>query len=333
MTKVLLLGLGRWGLNHLRNLRGLPVELFVAETESQRLEPARKSGISESHLTTRYQDFLPLVDAVVMVTPAPTHYPLAREFLEAGKDVFVEKPVTLAASEARHLAELAEKKQRILQIGHIYRFDPAAQWLREAIRAGRFGRVRMLRGNVSGFKRPRNDSGMMFAEAIHLVDLFNDLLGQPPARVQAICRDFLGRGLEDAALLSLEYQTQSGAVWATIEANCFLPGKFREVMVIGNELSAVCDLNATKEKLKTFANWHVPDGNEFKAIEGDRQIIEMKPEEPLKAELHAFIDSVQTRKPPLADGWAGYDSIRVLEAAQESVQTGQAVKTGANPKQ
>ncbi|MDB6108697.1 MAG: hypothetical protein JWR69_447, partial [Pedosphaera sp.] len=201
-------------------------------------------------------------------------------------------------------------------------------WLRGAIRAGRFGRIHMLRGNTSGFKRPRNDSGIMLADAVHFVDLFNDFLGRTPSRVQAVLQDFLGRGMDDAALLSLEYETDQGTTWATIETNYFLPGKFREVMVVGSELSAICDLNAAQNKIKTFSNQHVQDGHEFKALAGAQATIETKVEEPLKAELQAFIHSVQTRKAPLADGWAGYHSVHLLEAAAESAKTGRTVKLG-----
>src|SRR6266481_1440255 len=219
MTKVLLLGLGRWGVNHLRNLNSMPVELYVAEVDAKRLEPARKLGLPEARLTTSYKDLVSKVDCVIVVTPAQTHFPICKEFLEAGKDVFVEKPITLISDEARQLTELAEKNKRILQVGHIFRFDPASQWLREAIQAGQFGRVQILRSNFSGFKRPRNDSGVMFADAIHFVDLFNYFIGKTPVRVLAATHDFMGRGMEDASLLSLEYQHGGGMTWGTIETN------------------------------------------------------------------------------------------------------------------
>lgn len=328
MTKVLLLGLGRWGVNHLRNLGALPVELWVAEIDSKRLEPARKAGLAESHLTTDYRRFLPEVDAVVLVTPAPTHFSLCREFLSVGKDVFVEKPLTLTSPEAKELAELAGRANRILQVGHILRFDPASQWLREAIQAGKFGQLRMLRSNFSGFKRPRNDSGVMFADAIHYADLFNYFLGRLPARVSAVNQDFLGRGMEDASLVSLEYDYNGGVTWATMETNYFLPGKFRELTVVGSEMTAVCDFNLAQYKIKTFANKHVAEGKDFKAVEGALHQVESPPEEPLLAELRAFVDSVQTRKAPRADGWSGYDSVRVLEAALESARTGRTVTIG-----
>lgn len=325
MTKVLLLGLGRWGANHLRNLKAMPIELYVAETDSKRLEPARKLGLPEARLTTDYRKLAGQVDCVVVATPAQTHFPICREFLAAGKDVFVEKPITLVSAEARQLTELAEKNGRILQVGHIFRFDPASKWLREAIQAGQFGKVQILRSNFSGFKRPRNDSGVMFADAIHFVDLFNYFLGRTPARVFAATKDFLGRGMEDASLISLEYPGDHGVTWGTIETNYFLPGKYREVTVIGSDLSAVCDYNVAQYKIKTFANRHVKEGNDVKAVEGALHQVESPPEEPLLAELRAFINSVETRQAPCADGWSGYHSVRVLEAALESARTGQTV--------
>jgi len=326
MTKILLLGLGRWGVNHLRVLHSLPVEMFVSDVRPKQLEAARKLGIAESRLSTNHKDFMACVDAAVVVTPAQTHFDLCRSFLEVGKDVFVEKPITLLSSEAKQLAEFATKKRRILQVGHIFRFDTASDWLRSTIQAGQFGRVNILRSNFSGFKRPRNDSGVTFADAIHFVDLFNYLLGGPPMRVSAVMKDFLGRGMDDASLISLEYETARGTTWGLVETNYFLPGKYREVTVVGSELTAVCDYNVSQYKIKTFANRHVRHGAEFKAEEGALHQIECAPEEPLLAELRAFVESVQTRKPPRADGRAGYDSVRVLEAAMESVKTGQTVE-------
>lgn len=328
MTKVLLLGLGRWGANHLRVLNSLPIEFFVSDLQPKSLEAARKLGIKDDHITTNYRDFAGVVDAAVVVTPAQSHFPLCKEFLAAGKDVFVEKPITLVSDEARQLAELAAEKQRILQVGHIFRFDTATQWLKEAIAAGQFGRVQMLRSNFSGFKRPRNDSGVTFADAIHFVDMFNYFLGATPARVTAVMQDFMGRGpgFDDASLLSLEYATPQGTAWGVVETNYFLPGKFRELTVTGSEMSAVCDFNISQYKIKTFANRHVKEGHDIKAVEGTLTQIECAPVEPLLAELQAFVESVQTRTAPLADGWAGRDAVRVLEAAMESVKSGKTVE-------
>ncbi|MGI8967192.1 MAG: Gfo/Idh/MocA family protein [Limisphaerales bacterium] len=326
MTKILLLGLGRWGANHLRILHSQPIELFVTDLEPKRLDPARTLGISDSHISTNYKDFVAKVDAAVIVTPAQKHFPLCKEFLEAGQDVFVEKPLTLISEESKQLVQLAEKNKRILQVGHIFRFDPATPWLRDSMQAGQFGRIKMLRGHFGGFKRPRHDSGVMFADGIHFVDLFNYFLNATPKTVHAINHDFMGRGLDDVSLLSLEYETPLGKTWATIEAEYFIPGKFREVVVIGEKLSATCDYNVAQYKIKTYKKKQIREGNDFKGVEGLVTQIETSPEEPLLAELRAFIKSIETREEPLADGWAGFDSVKVLEAALESAETGRTIK-------
>ncbi len=323
--KVLLIGIGRWGANHLRVLHSLPVELFVSELDPKRLETARKLGLADSHLANDYRQFAAQVDAAVIVTPAQSHFALCRQFLEAGKDVFVEKPLTLLPDESRQLAQLADQTGRILQVGHIFRFDTATQWLRQAIAEGRFGNVNILRGHFGGFKRPRNDSGVMFADGIHFVDLFNYLLNATPRSVLAIHHDFMGRGLEDVSLVSLEYDTAAGRTWATVENDYFYPGKFREVILVGETGSAVCDFNASQYKIKLHENRHVRDGNDFKAVEGVVTQIECAPEESLLAELRAFVKSVQTRAKPLADGWAGHEAVRALDAALQSARSGQKV--------
>ena len=328
MTKLMLLGLGRWGANHLRALASLPVELFACDLQPEALKLAHNSGLPDDHLSRNYREFKDKVDAVVVVTSAESHFDLCREFLEAGKDVFVEKPITLVAHEARALAELADARARILQLGHVFRFDTATHWIRKAIQDGQFGELRFLRSNFSGFKRPRNDSGIAFADAIHFVDLFNYLLETTPRRVTGVMRDFLGRGrgFEDACLISLTYKTAAGEVWGIVETNYFLPGKTRELVITGTRMSAVCDFNATQYKIETFANVHERQDSHIVAIEDARSQIEYPRAEPLLAELQAFLHSVESRQAPSADGWAGYQSVRVLEAAFESARTGRTVE-------
>jgi len=327
--KILLLGIGRWGANHLRVLKSLPVELFVAELDKKRLESARALGVDDQHLSTNYRDFVERIDGAVVVTPAPSHFDLCRELLEAGKDVFVEKPITLESKHAAALATLAEDKRRLLQVGHIFRFDPASQWLYENVQAGKFGRLKILRGKFSGFKRPRNDSGVMFADAIHFVDLFNYFMGGMPRRVRAELHDFLGRGMDDESWVSMEYDTPAGPVWATVETGYHVPGKFREVAVMGEELSAVCDFNLVQNKITTFPNKHLAAGQDFKAVEGEACPVDFPAQEPLQAELRAFVSSIETRQAPLANAWAGHDAVRVLEAALRAAATGQTVELPA----
>ena len=132
--------------------------------------------------------------------------------------------------------------------------------------------------------------------------------------------------MEDASLVSLEYETAAGRTWGLVENDYFYPGKFREVIVAGEKCSAVCDYNAAQYKIKVHENRHAREGNDFKAVEGAVSQIECAPEEPLLAELRAFVKSAQTREKPLADGWAGYEAVRVLDAALQSARSGQRVE-------
>ena len=326
MKRILLIGVGRWGINHLRVLKSMPIELFVADHQEQQLSSI---GIPQSQCSADARSLFSEIDAAVVVTPAPTHFETCRELLEMGKDVFVEKPMTLVASEARRLTELAESAGSILQVGHIFRFDPASLWLRDAIGEGRFGRLKILRARFSGFKRPRADTGVTFADGIHFIDLFNFVLGAPPRRVHAVLRDFFGRGMDDESLISLEYDQNAGCpIFATVEAGYHAPGKFREVIIAGTNCSAVCDYNVAQYKIKTFENQHVTDSDTIRAEEGAVHQLEFPPEEPLRAELVAFVDAIEKRTPSPVDGWAGFHAVSIVEAALESAHTGTWIDIG-----
>ena len=300
----------------------MPIELFVAERDPARLSSA---GVPKSHQSADADSLLPIIDAAVVVTPAHSHFEMCRHLLKADKDVFVEKPITLKSAEAKELSELAKRNSLILQVGHIFRFDPASVWMRDAIAQGAFGELKMLRANFSGFKRPRQDTGVTFADSIHFIDLFQFLLGSSPRRVHAVMRNFLGRDgeMDDESLIVLEYARGSGApILATIEAGYHLPGKKRELTIVGSNSSAVCDYNVAQYKIKTFENRHVREGSETKAVEGAVHQLEFPPEEPLRAELAAFLEAIETRSRPLVDGTAGMEAVRAVEAAIESARTG-----------
>jgi len=320
MKRILLIGLGRWGANHLRILKSMPIELFIADHDEQRLNSAE---VRQGHRSTDAHGFFSKIDAAVVVTPAHTHFAICRELLEMGKDVFVEKPISLNSVEAKEITGLAKSSGLVLQVGHIFRFDPASLWMRQAITQKRFGQLKMLRAKFSGFKRPRQDTGVTFADSIHFIDLFNFFLGTSPRRVHAVLHDFLGRGMDDESLIVLEYDPSDGAsILATVEAGYHTPGKIREVVIVGKDSSAVCDYNVAQYKIRTFDNRHVADGSEIKALEGTVHQLEFPPEEPLRAELGAFLDAIEKRGQPLVDGTDGFEAVRAVEAALESARTG-----------
>jgi len=151
------------------------------------------------------------------------------------------------------------------------------------------------------------------------------LLGTSPRRVHAMMRNFLGRAdeLDDESLIILEYDRGDGdPILATIEAGYHLPGKVRELTIVGKNSSAVCDYNVAQYKIKTFENRHVAGDGGIEAVEGAVHQLEFPPEEPLRAELVTFLDAIATRTAPLVDGADGTEAVRVVEAALESARTG-----------
>jgi predicted dehydrogenase len=144
-------------------------------------------------------------------------------------------------------------------------------------------------------------------------------------------RNFMGRAgeMDDESLIVLEYDHNGDTpILATIEAGYHLPGKVRELTIVGKNSSAICDYNVAQYKIKTFENEHVAEGGEIKAKEGAMHQLEFPPEEPLRAELRAFLDAMETRRSPLVDGADGMEAVRVVEAALESARTGKWIDIG-----
>src|ERR1044072_3488038 len=320
--RILLIGLGRWGANHLRVLQSMPVELYVAATDPAR---PKSSGVPQSHRTADVRSLFEIIDAAVVVTPAQSHFELCSGHLTAVKVVFVKKPITLKSADGMKLVELAMQSKLVLQVGHIFRFDHASVWMRDAIAQGQFGEIKMLRANFSGFKRPPQDTGVTFADGIHFIDLLRFLLGKSPRRVHAVMGNFMERDddRDGESLIVLEYDAGERApVMATIESGYHVPGKTRQLTVAGNDMSAICDYNVAQYKIKTFDNRHVVESGEIKAKEGAVHQLEFPPEEPLRAELAAFLEAIEARRPPAVDGTDGMEAVRVVEAALESARTG-----------
>ncbi len=187
--KLLLIGIGRWGKNHLKALTKLADELYVVDFDQSQLKTCQEFSIPADHLSGDYHDFLDRVDGVDVVTPADNHLSICKECFDRKKDVFVEKPIALTTSEAKAMIAHAEENGVILQVGHIYRYHPASRKIKEILKQGKLGTVQYAYGHFMGFKRPRTDVGVTQTDAIHYFDLFNYLFSEPPQKVTAVIRN------------------------------------------------------------------------------------------------------------------------------------------------
>jgi predicted dehydrogenase len=319
--KIMQIGTGRWGSNHLRVWISLPVDLYVAEVSEAGRKKCIEAGVPEDHITEDYHTFLDIVNAVDIVTPASTHHRIGMEILGKGKDIFMEKPIAETALESRELADLASRKALVLQPGHIFRYDPAADFIREYIDGGHMGSIQSMWGSFCGFKRPRSDGGVTVSDAIHFIDFFNSLMGGLPKKVLARCNDVLGRGMDDMSWIWMNYGNTS----AMVEANYFSPEKKRLITIIGEKATVVCDFASSQDKIRIHRNRHILDNNTWKTVGGEIINREILPAEPLLLELKDFMRCVETRSVPKATAMDGADAVKIVEAAMESHRQGREI--------
>ncbi len=316
---VLLIGLGRWGEKHLRVLSELGATVWAADVSPGRRAWAAKNGVDPSRVVADFTAALGHVDAVDIVTPADAHREIAAHCLTAGKGCFVEKPLALTVAEARQLVEVVNATGRVLQVGHIFRFHPVTDALQRCLAEGRVGPVRYATARFAGFKRPRTDVGVTQTDAIHFFDLFAHLLGRAPTAVTATLRDYLGRGLDDLAFVTVEY----GEVPAFVEAGYFVPGAYRDCLIVGERGSLVADFG--RSVVTVFGHQHQQAGGQWTAREGEQEEVKAAGEEPLRRELEEFLKAVAGHRRPAVDVQAGLQALRVVEAAQHSSRLGRRV--------
>ncbi|MCC6642618.1 MAG: Gfo/Idh/MocA family oxidoreductase [Deltaproteobacteria bacterium] len=316
--RILQVGLGRWGQNHLQTWRQLGVELRLCDEDPKLLEGAAEPASRD------YRDFLAEVDAVDVVTPAPAHASLVHAALEAGKHVLVEKPLTPAAKDGFALHAEAVRRGLVLQVGHVFRFTPEAQAIASVLASGEIGPVRYAVARFASLKRPRTDGGIAISDGVHFVDLLSWLFGRQPEAVTATLRDHLGRGLDDVALLALDY----GDVLGVVEASCFPPEPQRDLEIMGVEGALRADLLAKAGRLRVYRQHHVRDAHgDWQVEAGQTREVAVSGAPPLAAELREFIAACEAGAASriAADGWDGAAATAVLEAAAQSAREGRRV--------
>jgi len=323
--KVVLIGVGRFGKNHLRVLKelekdGLCTLHGVVDKQVETLEKIRKNY--DVAVTTDLEVLEGDADALDIVTPADTHFELCKECLKAGKHVFVEKPLTVKYAEARKLVQLAAENDRILMGGLIYRYNPAVRKIKELIDLGELGKIYYLYGHYMGFKDPRQEVGALLNAAVHHIDIYDYLLEKIPEEATCSVAHFLGReNFEDLAVLFLRYGKGTVGV---VESGWLPPGNYRDLTVVGSKKSVTSDLSKQTVILHDI-HMEKKDGT-FNAVDKGSSSLNVKFEEPLKLELKDFVESISAGKKPLADGEEASRSVMIAEKALESARLKRSVK-------
>jgi len=316
---IALVGIGYWGPNHARNLSTLPgARLFaLCDLRPQQLAEfaARYPG---ALVTSDYENLLthPELNAVVIATPAETHYALARKALEAGKDVLVEKPLALTYSDGADLVRLADERDRILMVGHVLEYHPAIVGLEELMRDGHLGKVRYIYSNRLSLGKIRREENILWSFAPHDIAIILRFVEEMPFQVAACGGSYIQPNIADVTVTDLLFDN---GVRAHIFVSWLHPFKEHRLVVIGSKKMASFDDVAKKLVLyDQRVDWHQ---GEPLPVKNGGQEVPFAAEEPLWLECQAFIKAVETREPPLTDGPSGLRVLRVLQAAQRSLIT------------
>jgi predicted dehydrogenase len=324
--KIVLVGVGKFGKNHLRVLKelekdGLCTLYGVVDKRDDILENVRRNYNVTT--TSNLTEFLKTdIDAVDIVTPADTHFEVCKECLAAGKHVFVEKPLATKYAEARKLVQFAADKDRILMVGLIYRYNLAVKKIKELVDLGELGKIYYMFGHYMGFKEPRAEVGALLNFAVHHIDIYDYLLEELPEEVTCSVAHFLGReNFEDLAILVLRYG--NGAV-GIIEGSWLPPGNYRDLTIVGSKKSVTSDLSKQTVILHDI---RVEKNNgTIKAIDKGALTLDAKIEEPLKLELKDFIECVKTGRKPIADAETASRTVMIAEKALESAHLKRSVE-------
>jgi UDP-2-acetamido-3-amino-2,3-dideoxy-glucuronate N-acetyltransferase len=321
---IAVIGAGYWGINHVRNFNELGALRMVCDSNAASLTTVRERfpGIdTELDLTGALRH--PDVRAVVIATPAETHYRLASAAMAAGKDVLVEKPLTLNVLEGQRLLDLARETGSILMVGHLLEYHPAVLRLRELIASGGLGELRYIYSNRLNLGKVRREENILWSFAPHDIAIILRLVGDMPARVAASGGAYLQEQIADVTVTNMEFRS---GVRAHIFVSWLHPYKEQRLVVVGSRRMAVFDDVRSSDKLVVY-----DQGVEFVNGEPIMRRAEGVPEqlekaEPLRRECEDFLDCIKTRRRPLTDGESGLRVLRVLEAAEESLAEGGAPK-------
>ena len=314
MTKVGVVGLNYWGPNLARNFDGLAELRWLCDLDTERLA-AVGSRHPDALTTTQYADLLDddELDAVVIATPVPTHYALAKQALEAGKHVFVEKPPAMHAVEMDELVELATAGNRVLMPGHLLLYHPGVVKLKELIDSGELGEVLCLYGNRVNLGIARENENALWSLGVHDLSVILYLLDEDPEFVTAQGSASIHTGIEDVVFCFLRFP--SGKI-AHMHLSWLDPHKMRKMTVVGRKKMVVFDDMEPERKVTVYEKRIDPDGI---ANSGDISIPKISTQEPLKLECAYFLELLDGEHDREKVARDGARVVRALEMLTDSL--------------
>jgi len=327
-VRVGVVGFGYWGPNLVRNLDRLGDARLVAACDLNEAHLAKMKALyPDVETTCDMAAFLDdhELDAVVIATSAPSHFAIAKQVIAAGKHCYVEKPLTLVASEAAELVRTADEAGVVLMVGHLMEYHSAINWIRDYIASGDLGDVLYLYAQRLNLGKVRTEENAFWSLAPHDVSIVLYLLGEAPDFVSATGAAYINSGVHDTVFATLHFP--SGKI-ANIHVSWLDPHKTRKFTIVGTKKMLVFDDMEATEKIWIYDKGvgapadAMSFGEDLTLRFGEITAPYVRMAEPLSIEIQHFLDCCESGETPRSDGRDGLRVVRVLEAVDESMATG-----------
>jgi len=315
---IAVIGGGYWGKNLVRNFYELNSLHTICDIDESKLKSFQEK-YPDIAISFDYRQLLKNseIKAVVIATPAITHFPLAKEALLSNKDVFVEKPIALHYSEGEELVSIAREKKRILMVGHILEYHPAIIKLKELVNNGELGNIKYIYSNRLNLGKFRTEENILWSFAPHDISVVLYLLEEMPAEVSSHGANYLEPNIADVTVTTMAFPS---GVKAHLFVSWLHPYKEQKLVVIGGRKMVMFDNVNTEGKLYLYSHKIDWIGRIPVPRPEDAQPLEVEKKEPLKAECEHFVGCIKSRKTPKTDGQSGLRVLKILEACQESLK-------------
>ena len=313
-------GAGYWGKNLVRNFASIGVLSAICDNRREILE-VFEAQYPHARVTDSYQSILEddSVTAVAIATPAEMHSPMVKEAVEAGKHVFVEKPLALREEEGIRLNDLAKKREKILMVGHLLQYHPAVVKLKQLVSQGELGKIQYVYSNRLNLGKIRREENILWSFAPHDISVILSLTDEMPERVVSSGANYLHKKVADVTLSSLSFPS---GIKAHVFVSWLHPYKEQRLVVVGDRKMALLDDVEPEDKLLLYPHrieWKdhmpVPDKKEAEKIPIDKK-------EPLREECLHFVECIKENIRPMTDGEEALRVLKVLQACQESLERG-----------
>jgi UDP-2-acetamido-3-amino-2,3-dideoxy-glucuronate N-acetyltransferase len=318
---IAVIGSGYWGKNLVRNYHNIGALKLICDKNESVLADF-KNVYPEADVCLALNEVLSRADigAVVIATPAETHFALAREALLAGKHVYVEKPLVLDECEAVDLIRMAEERGLILMVGHLLQYHPVFLRIKEMVHSGALGRINYIYSNRLNLGKIRREENILWSFAPHDISMILTLAGESPETVLSTGGNYLHKRIADVTTTHLEFPS---GLRAHIFVSWLHPFKEQKLVVVGDRKMAVFDdtlswadkLLVYPHKIRWEQNVPLPD-------KADPERVDVPEAEPLRQECEHFLDCIRNGAVPKTDGREGLRVLRVLNASQRSLNDG-----------